>query len=344
MENSSEIVSFVLAAYRNVGDFKYLYFIIILFWYVSICVANTFLIVVIHVDRRLHEPMYILLSNLCLNEIKAGTSLYPLLLSQMFSDSHEVTLPWCFLQMCSLYTGAPTEFWSLAAMAYDRYISICHPLHYNVIMNTERVLKIILLVYISICHPLRYNVIMNTKRVFLLILLVWIFSLVSFMFSFSFIFSLKFCRNIIDNVYCDHQLMIKLSCSLSTQSYISEIFFAIVSIFIPFTLISVSYFKILAVCRKTSIENKQKAVTTCTPQIVSVSNLFVGCIFHSIDFRLLIARVPDEVRIILPMYILICQPMLTPFLYGFNLPKIRHSFKRLLFNRKQITLFSKRLF
>uniref|UniRef100_A0A669CU88 Olfactory receptor n=1 Tax=Oreochromis niloticus TaxID=8128 RepID=A0A669CU88_ORENI len=309
MENSSEIVSFVLAAYGNVGDFKYLYFIIILFWYVSICVANIVLIVVIHVDRRrLHEPMYILLCSLCVNEINSSTSLYPLLLSQMFSDSHEVTLPWCFLQMCCMYISAPSEFWGLAAMAYDRYISIC--------------------------HPLRYNVIMNTKRVFLLILLVWIFSLVSFMFSFSFIFSLKFCRNIIDNVYCDHQLMFKLSCSVSTQSYISEIFFAIVSIFIPFTLISVSYFKILAVCRKTSIENKQKAVTTCTPQIVSVSNLFVGCIFHSIDFRLLIARVPDEVRIILPMYILICQPMLTPFLYGFNLPKIRHSFKRLLFNRK----------
>ncbi|XP_039884218.1 putative gustatory receptor clone PTE01 [Simochromis diagramma] len=307
MENSSEIVSFVLSAYRNVGDLKYLYFIIILFWYVSICVANTVLIVVIHVDRRLHEPMYILLSNLCVNEINASTSLYPLLLSQMFSDSHEVTVPWCFLQMCFMYTSAPAEFWGLAAMAYDRYISIC--------------------------HPLRYNVIMNTKRVFLLILFVWIFSL-TFIFSFSFIFSLKFCRNIVDNVYCDHQLMIRLSCSVTTQSYISELFFAIVSIFIPFTLISVSYVKILAVCRKTSIENKQKAVTTCTPQIVSVSNLFVGCIFQSIDFRFLIARVPDEVRIILPMYLLICQPMLTPFLYGFNLPKIRHSFKRLLFKRK----------
>ncbi|XP_005940508.1 putative gustatory receptor clone PTE01 [Haplochromis burtoni] len=310
MGNSSEIevVSFVLAAYANIGALKYMYFVIMLFWYLSICVANTVVIVIIQVDRRLHEPMYILLCSLCVNEINSSTSLYPLLLSQMFSDSHEVTVPWCFLQMCFMYISAPAEFWGLAAMAYDRYISIC--------------------------HPLCYNVIMNTKRVFLLILLVWIFSLVSFILSFSFIFGLKFCRNIVDNVYCDHQLMIRLSCSVSTQSYISEIFFALVSIFIPFTLISVSYFKILAVCRKTSIENKQKAVTTCTPQIVSVSNLFVGCIFHSIDFRFLIARVPDEVRVILPMYVLICQPMLTPFLYGFNLPKIRHSFKRLLFKRK----------
>ncbi|XP_014194927.1 olfactory receptor 4D1-like [Haplochromis burtoni] len=308
MENSSEIVSFVLSAYGNVGDLKYLYLTIILFWYVSICVANIVLIVVIHVDRRLHEPMYILLSNLCVNEINASTSLYPLLLSQMYSDSHEVTLPWCYLQMCCLYTSAPAEFWSLAAMAYDRYISICHPLRYNAIMNTERVLKIILLV--------------------------WVFSFLIFILSFSFIFSLQFCGNIVDNVYCEHQLIIRLSCSVSVQSSISIIFFVIMSIFIPFSLISVSYVKILTVCRKTSTENKQKAMTTCTPQIVSVSNLFVGCIFHSINFRLLISQVPDEVNIILPMYMLIFQPMLTPFMYGFNLPKIRQSCKRFLFKRK----------
>ncbi|XP_063353102.1 putative gustatory receptor clone PTE01 [Pelmatolapia mariae] len=308
MENSSEIVSFVLSAFGNVGELKYLYFVIILVWYISICVANTVLILVIRVDRRLHEPMYILLCNLCVNEINASTSLYPLLLSQMCSDSHEVTVPWCFLQMCCLYTSASVELCSLAAMAYDRYISIC--------------------------HPLRYNVIMTTERVFLLILLVWVYSFLSFIFSYSFIFSLKFCENIIHNTYCDHQLIIRLSCSVSIQSFISDISFATVSVFIPFSFILVSYMKILTVCRKTSKENKQKAVTTCTPQIISVSNLFVGYIFYFIDFRFVVSQVLDEVHIILPMYVLIFQPMLTPFMYGFNLPKIRQSYQRFLFERK----------
>ncbi|XP_031599911.1 olfactory receptor 1L6-like [Oreochromis aureus] len=308
MGNSSETASFVLAAYGNIGQLKYVYFIIILVWYLSICVANTVLIVVIRVDRRLHEPMYMLLSNLCVNEINASTSLYPLLLSQMFSDSHEVTLLWCFLQMCCMYTSGPVEFCSLAAMAYDRYISIC--------------------------HPLRYNVIMKTERVFLMILLVWLYSFLSFIFSFSFIFSLKFCGNIIHSVYCDHQLIIRLSCSVSIQSFISDISFAILSFFLPFSFILVSYLKILRVCLKTSKENKQKAVTTCTPHIISVSNLFVGCIFYFIDFRFLVSQVPVEVRIILPMYVLIFQPMLTPFMYGFNLPKIRQSYQRFLFKRK----------
>ncbi|CAI5656468.1 olfactory receptor 10A6-like [Oreochromis niloticus] len=307
MENSSEVVSFVLAAYGNVGEFKYMYFVIILFWYLSICVANTVLILVIRVDRRLHEPMYLLLCNLCVNEINVSTSLYPLLLSQMFSDSHEVTLPWCFIQMSCLYTSGSVEGCSLAAMAYDRYISIS--------------------------HPLRYNVIMNTERVFFMILFVWIYSFLSVILSFSFIFSLEFCGSIIENVYCNHRLIIRLSCLVSVHSFLSDIFFLIVSIFIPFTLISVSYVKILAVCRKTSTENKQKAVTTCAPQIVSVSNLFVGSVFQSIDSSVIVARV--HVRIILSTYLFICQPMLTPFLYGFNLPKIRQSCKKLLFKKKQ---------
>ncbi|XP_022071488.1 olfactory receptor 11A1-like [Acanthochromis polyacanthus] len=308
MDNSSVIVSFVLAAYGNIGKLKYLYFSIMLSWYLSICVANIFVILVIFVDRKLHEPMYILLCNLFVNEIGGSTSLYPLLLSQMLSDSHEVTLPWCFLQMCCIYTCASVEFCSLAAMAYDRYISVCHPLHYDVVMNTRRVLGIILLV--------------------------WMYSFANFIFLFSFIIGLKFCGNIIDKVFCDHHLVIKLACSVSLHSYISDIFFVFVTFVIPFGFISASYMKILAVCLNTTNENKQKAITTCAPQIVSVLNMFAGCVFHFIDSKLEVAHIPDKVRVILSVYILICQPMITPFMYGFNLPKIKQACKRFLFGRK----------
>ncbi|XP_030283501.1 olfactory receptor 2K2-like [Sparus aurata] len=308
MENFTEVVSFVLAAYGTIGELKYLYFTIMLLWYLSICVANTVLIMVIFLDKRLHEPMYILLCNLFVNEIGGSTALYPLVMSQMFSDTHEVTLPWCFLQMCCIYTAASVEFCSLAAMAYDRYVAICCPLHYNVIMNTG--------------------------RVSIIILLVWMYSFVNITFAFSFIIHLKFCGNLIDKVFCDHHLIIKLACSVSVLNKISDLLFAFVTIVIPFSLISVSYMKILAVCLNTWKDNKQKMISTCTPQLVSVSNLFVGCIFHFVDSRFDVAHVPDKVRIILSVYILICQPMVTPFMYGLNLPKIRQSCKRFLFERK----------
>ncbi|XP_069011358.1 olfactory receptor 7G1-like [Embiotoca jacksoni] len=308
MENSSEIVSFVLAAYGNIGELKYLYFSMILSWYLSICVANTVLIVVIYVDKKLHEPMYILLCSLFVNEIGGSTSLYPLILSQMLSESHEVTLSWCFLQMCCIYTCASVEFCSLAVMAYDRYISIC--------------------------YPLSYNVIMSTGRVFLIIVLVWMFSFANFILSFSFMIGLKFCGNIIDKVFCDHYLVAKVACSVPLHSYIADIFYVFVSFFIPVVFISVSYMKILMVCLTASKENKQKAVTTCAPQIVSVSNLFLGCIFHFVDSKFEASQLPHNMRIILSVYIFVCQPMVTPFMYGLKLPKIRHSCKRFLFDRK----------
>ncbi|XP_069011359.1 olfactory receptor 13C8-like [Embiotoca jacksoni] len=308
MENSSEIVSFVLAAYGNIGELKYLYFSMILSWYLSICVANTVLIVVIYVDKKLHEPMYILLCSLFVNEIGGSTSLYPLILSQMLSESHEVTLSWCFLQMCCIYTCASVEFCSLAAMAYDRYISIC--------------------------YPLSYNVIMSTGRVFLIIVLVWMYSFANFILSFSFIIGLKFCGNIIDKVFCDHSLVAKVACSVPLHSYMADIFYVFVSFIVPFVLISVSYMNILMVCLTASKENKQKAVTTCAPQIVSVSNLFLGCIFHFVDSKFEASQLPHNMRIILSVYLLVCQPMVTPFMYGLKLPKIRHSCKRFLFDRK----------
>ena len=103
MENSTEVLSFVLAAYGHIGELKYLYFSIMLLWYLSICVNNAVVIMVIFLDKGLHEPMYILLCNLLVNEIFATTLVYPLVMSQMFSDTHEVTLPWCFLHVLSLH-------------------------------------------------------------------------------------------------------------------------------------------------------------------------------------------------------------------------------------------------
>nr|XP_040025281.1 putative gustatory receptor clone PTE01 [Gasterosteus aculeatus aculeatus] len=306
MENSTEVVSFLLSAYGNIGNLKYLYFCIMLLWYISICATNTILIVVIYMDRRLHEPMYLLLCHLFMNEISASTSLYPLLLSQMFSDTHEVTLPWCFLQMCCFYIFSCVELCSLTAMAYDRYVCICYPLQYNVVMSTERVGKIILLV--------------------------WIYSFTSYMFSFSFVIPLKFCGNVIDKVFCDQQLVIKLACSVSALTSISDLFFGFMCVILPFSFISVSYMKILWVCLFVSKKSQQKVLTTCTPQIVSLSIIFVGATFHFVGSRLDIHYLPAKVRIILSIYIHILQPMITPFMYGLYLSKIRQSCKRLLFD------------
>lgn len=309
MENSTEIVYFVLAAYGSIGHLKYVYFCIMLLWYVSICVANAFFILIIYVYKTLHEPMYMLLCNLFVNEIGASTSLYPLMLSQMFSDTHKVTLSWCFLQLCSIYIFGAVEFCTLAAMAYDRYVAICYPLQYSVIMNTGRVCKIILLV--------------------------WMYSIINIFLLLSFVVHLKFCGNVIDKVFCDHHLIVQLGCSVSVFDKISDLFIVFFTMVVPFSLILLSYMKIFVVCLSIATkENTQKAVSTCTPQIISVSNLFIGCIFHFVESRFEVKLLPGKVRVILSVYLLIFQPMITPFMYGYKLPKIRQSCKRFVLKKK----------
>uniref|UniRef100_UPI003AABDB24 olfactory receptor 2F1-like n=1 Tax=Centroberyx gerrardi TaxID=166262 RepID=UPI003AABDB24 len=309
-ENSTYVVSFILIPYSNIGLLRYLYFTITILWYTSIIVANTFLVVVICMDKKLHEPMYLFLCSLFVNEMIGSTTVYPCLLSQMLSDTHEVTLTYCFLQIFILYSSASVEFCSLAAMAYDRYVSICYPLHYHAILNTRRVCNIIVLI--------------------------WVCSFINFTISFSFTINLKFCGKYIDKVFCDHYLLTKLACSVTTLNNISDLFFAFVAIIGPLILIFFSYVKILTVCLKTSKETKQKAISTCTPQIVSLVNLFFGCIFHFGDTRLdmSVTHVPDKVRILFSVYLLICQPLLSPLMYGLNLSKIRNACKRLMFYRK----------
>ncbi|CAL8241057.1 unnamed protein product [Merluccius merluccius] len=310
MRNSTPVVSFILTPYGHIGLLRYLYFSFIFLWYIFIVLANSSLVLVICLERQLHEPMYLFLCSLFVNEIYASSTVYPCLLSQMLSEKHEVSRSYCLLQVYCLYSSASVEFCSLAAMAYDRYVSICYPLHYSVIMSTRRVRHITTLI--------------------------WVSSLVNFTICFSFTVQLEFCGNLIDKVFCDHYLVIKLACSMSALADGFDLLFAFVAILLPLTLIFFSYIKILYICLKTTKETKQKALSTCAPQIISLANLLIGCIYHFADTRLNVTvnHLHPQLRVLLSVYLLLCQPLLSPLMYGLNLSKIRHACKRLLFSRK----------
>uniref|UniRef100_A0A7N6FHW2 G-protein coupled receptors family 1 profile domain-containing protein n=1 Tax=Anabas testudineus TaxID=64144 RepID=A0A7N6FHW2_ANATE len=134
--NSTEIRSFVFAMYGNTDHLKYLFFTLALLFYISVIFANTLLIVIIYVNRNLHEPMYLFLCNLFVNEIYGSTSLLPCLMVQILSDTHEISV---FFSV---------EFGTLTIMAYDRYACICKPLHYNTIITTRKVQIVIFVIWV----------------------------------------------------------------------------------------------------------------------------------------------------------------------------------------------------
>ncbi|XP_038550198.1 putative olfactory receptor 8G2 [Micropterus salmoides] len=299
----SSLSYFILGAYLHVGNLRYFYFLITALLYIVIVAVNTSLIVVICMNRSLHEPMYLFLCSLFVNELYGSTGLFPFLLLQILSDIHTVSAPFCFLQIFCLYTYGSIEFSNLAIMSYDRYLAIC-------------------------C-PLQYNTHMTLNKVFILIFGVWLYSFVKFLMTLSLNIRLTQCRNIINSLYCQNYLVVKLACSDTRLNDIYGLVGIVFSVVIPLLLIFCSYIKILKVCFAASKQTRQKAVSTCTPQLVSLLNFSFGSSFEMIQSRFDMTGVPSVLRIFLSLYFLTIQPLLNPIMYGMQMSKIRRTFKHL---------------
>ncbi|XP_068441986.1 olfactory receptor 10A6-like isoform X1 [Clinocottus analis] len=306
MMNYTHVSYFTLAAYIDTRLFKYLCFMIIMFLYVVIVFSNVLLIVVICVNRSLHEPMYLFLCSLFVNELFGSTGLFPFLLVQILFDIHTVFPPFCFLQIFCVYSYVCVEFFNLAVMSYDRYLAIC--------------------------YPLQYNTRMTFNKVTLLLAVVWSYGSVLCFVSVMLSSSVQLCGNSINKVYCDNYSIIKLACSDSTASNIYGLFATCLTIACPVSLIFYSYVRILRVCFSGCKQTRQKAVSTCTPHLASLLNFSCGAFFEIVQSRFDMKNVPNFVRIFLSLYWLTCQPLLNPLLYGLNMSNIRILCRNLIFH------------
>uniref|UniRef100_A0A3B4FUB4 Olfactory receptor n=1 Tax=Pundamilia nyererei TaxID=303518 RepID=A0A3B4FUB4_9CICH len=293
MINFTEGSYFILGAYFDAGPTKYLFFLLLLSLYFLIICANVLLIVVICVNRSLHEPMYMFLCSLFVNELYGSTGLFPLLLLQILSDVHAVSAPLCFLQIFCLYSYVGVEFLTLAVMSYDRYLAIC-------------------------C-PLQYNTRMTSSTVSVLIAVSWIYALLLVAVTVSLSSPLQLCGNIINKVYCDNYAIVKLACSDTTLNNIYGLISTAFTAFVPVTLIFFTYMRILKVCFSGSKQMRQKAVSTCTPHLASLLNFSCSGCFEILQSRFNMNNLPNVLRILISLYWLMCQQLFNPVLYGLKI-------------------------
>ncbi|XP_040901912.1 olfactory receptor 142-like [Toxotes jaculatrix] len=307
MLNSTRVSYFTLAAYFDTGLLKYLYFVIVMSLYIATVGSNVLLIVVICVNRSLHEPMYLFLCSLFVNELYGSTGLFPFLLVQILSDVHTVSASLCFLQVYCLYTYANVEFCNLAVMSYDRYLSIC--------------------------YPLQYNSRMTFHKVTMLMALIWVFPFIEVAVMIFLTVPLQLCGNIISKVYCDNYSIVKLSCSDTTVNNVYGLVYTCAIVAAVVVLILYTYMRILKVCFSGSKQTRQKAVSTCTPHLASLLNFCLGGFFEILQSRFDMSSVPIMLRIFLSLYFLTCQPLFNPVIYGLRLYKIRSLCKSLVFGK-----------
>ncbi|XP_033832526.1 olfactory receptor 1019-like [Periophthalmus magnuspinnatus] len=298
-----QVAVFSLAWYTDLGPWRFVVFFVVLLLYLFIVGANLLVIVAICSQRSLHEPMYMFLCSLLLNELNGSAGLFPFFLVQLAQDVHTVKAALCSLQIFCLYFYVNVQFYSFAVMSYDRYLAICRPLRYAALMRPRAAA---LLIFLSWCLPVVAIVTMTTLSA-----------------------TLTYCRHVLERLYCDNYSVVKLSCDDTVVNNVYGLLYTFIVLFGLTLVIIVCYARILRVCF-TSLKQRQKALSTCTPHLASLFNFSLGCFLEIIQSRLNMAAVPRWLRVVLSLYFVTFQPLFNPLLFGLNLSKIRAACKRLL--------------
>uniref|UniRef100_A0A8C6CPS0 Olfactory receptor n=1 Tax=Moschus moschiferus TaxID=68415 RepID=A0A8C6CPS0_MOSMO len=295
-ENQSSVSEFLLLGLPIWPEQQGVFFALFLGMYLTTVLGTLLIILLIRLDPHLHTPMYFFLSHLALTDVS-------------FSS---VTVPKMLINICTffIFFGCVDNL-LLAVMAYDRYVAICHPLHYTTIMRGNLCIS---LVAVS-----------------------WIFSCSSAMSHTLSLARLSFCAdNTIPHFFCDLAALLKLSCSDTSLNELVIFTVGALGIIIPLTGILVSYVRIgVSILRVPSTKGIYKALSTCGSHL-SVVFLFYGTIMVLYIFPS--SSNSNDKDIIVSVMYTVVTPMLNPFIYRLRNRDMKGALGRLF--RREI-FFSK---
>ncbi|XP_035532758.1 olfactory receptor 10A3-like [Morone saxatilis] len=304
MENSTVSFYFNLTMFVNIGHYRYPVFVFCLLLYSFILSANLVIIVVISRERTLHEPMYVFIALLSVNSLYGSTGFFPRFLMDLLSDAHLISRPACFTQIYVIYTYASYEMTILGIIAYDRYIAICHPLHYHRKMNNKTVRKLAALAWICPAFGIMALISLST----------W----------------LPLCGNEIQKIFCANWNIVKLSCVKTLVNNIYGLLLTISTVFFPLCYVLYTYLRILMVCWKNSAEFKGKVFQSCLPHVITFVIYSITGFCDIALSRYNIEQIHPFVAVILSLEFVVIPPVLNPLVYGLKLPEIRRQILRLL--------------
>ncbi|XP_063811100.1 olfactory receptor 5P52-like [Pseudophryne corroboree] len=305
-ENRTTVTEFILAGLTESSDFKCTLFVLFFIIYTLTLVQNSALIALISWNAQLCTPMYIFLRQLSFIDICYSSSVTIKMLMDFVSDKTSISVTGCGLQMLSYAGFGGSECLLLAAMSYDRYVAICHPLTYLQIINKRTLIILFVVSYLG----------------------GFINGFVQTGFSF---FHLDFCENqqLIHHFYCDVIALIEISCgdtSLNQTMLFSLVgFIELSSLF----LILVSYMYIIsAVLQIRSFTGRRKAFSTCASHLTVVT-LFYGTIIF-MYLRPSSTYSPNQDKVIAVFYTVII-PFLNPLIYSLRNREVKDSVRKIGF-------------
>ncbi|XP_037379399.1 olfactory receptor 2A5-like [Talpa occidentalis] len=271
--------------------------------YVSNLLANGMILGLIWLDVRLHTPMYFFLSHLAILDIAYASSNLPKLLQNLMKHKKTISYVTCNAQLYLYLTCGCTECMILVVMSYDRYVAICHPLHYTVIMTWR------------LCMVLAITS--------------WICGSLLALGNLIFFLRLPYCGSQeVNSIFCELQALLKVACG---DTWINKVFVLFSGAFIlvgPLSLMVVSYMRIvLAILKIKSKEGRRKAFSTCSSHLCVIGFYF--------DIAMMIYVVPDnghrdEQKKVLTLFYVLFNPLLNPLVYSLRNAQVKAALKRAL--------------
>ncbi|XP_019830250.1 olfactory receptor 4X1 [Bos indicus] len=274
--------------------------VLFLLLYVAILLGNGLIVVTIMAGKGLTSPMYLFLSYLSFAEICYCSVTAPKLILDSFMERKVISLKGCITQIFFLHFFGGTEIFLLTLMAYDRYVAICKPLHYTVVMNRRA------------CG--------------LLVGAAWGGGLLHSVGQTVLIFQLPLCGpKVLDHYFCDVHPVLKLACSdtflISMLIITNGGSISVVS----FTGLLASYVVILRSLRTQTSEGRRKALSTCASHLAVVALFFVPCSF--VYMRPCVTLPADK---IVAVFYTVVTPLLNPVIYSFRNAEVQNALRRLM--------------
>ncbi|XP_020940988.1 olfactory receptor 1J4-like [Sus scrofa] len=288
-ENQSSVSEFLLLGLPIWPKQQGVFFALFLGMYLTTVLGNLLIILLIRLDSNLQTPMYFFLSHLALTDVSFSSVTLPKMLTNMQTQNTSISYPGCISQVYFYLLFGCVDNLLLMVMAYDRYVAICHPLHYTTIMRE------------GVCA--------------LLVAGSWIVSCASALLHTLLLAQVSFCAdNIIPHFFCSLPNLLKLSCSDTSLNELVIFTAGAAVVVVPLSGILVSYSRIgLSILRVPSTKGICKALSTCGSHL-SVVSLFYGTVM-ALYFSSSSGQSHDKDIIVSLMYTVV-TPMLNPFIYS----------------------------
>ncbi|XP_018427110.1 PREDICTED: olfactory receptor 6N1-like [Nanorana parkeri] len=297
----TRVTEFVIFGFPFLQNYQILLFCVLLCIYLFTVSGNGIIFFLVIFDQHLHTPMYFFVSNLSFIDMSYTSVTIPKMLAKFLMNLDTISYNACFAQMYIFLTLGATECLLLAVMAYDRYIAICSPLHYHTIM---------------------------TRKVYIILSIVaWSGGFATPLPATLLSLKLPFCGpNIIHHYYCDHPPLLQLACANTSFNVAVGSSVGALIILSSFSLIVISYIKIIiAILKISSHGGRKKTFSTCASHFAVVNIFFLPIMFMYIRPT---ASYSSDVDSLVAMLYTVLTPMMNPIIYSLRNKDIKMAFQK----------------